>query len=235
MATEPGLLQSSVVTPERFRRLRAVLDRRQPDLTVLLENVHKPHNLSAILRTSDAVGVLEAHAVTPGETLKTAKKIAQGSGKWVGLTCHPALDDAADVCTSNGFQIVAAHLGSGVVPYTEADYTRPTAILLGQEKDGVTPEALARADVLVEIPMVGMVASLNVSVAAALILYEARRQREIAGMYDPDWNRPRLDPERRRTILFEWAYPYFADLCRRRGVPYPPLSDDGEIQGELPR
>jgi tRNA (guanosine-2'-O-)-methyltransferase len=229
------LVQSFPVTPERFRRLRAVLDRRQPDLTVLLENVHKPHNLSAILRTGDAVGVLDAHAVTPGDTLKTAKKIAQGSGKWVGLTCHPTFPEAADTLKSRGFQIVAAHLGAGVVPYTEADYSRPTAILLGQEKDGVTEEAISRADVLVEIPMVGMVASLNVSVAAALILYEARRQREKAGMYDPDWNRPRLDPERRRTILFEWAYPYFADLCRRRGVAYPELSEDGEIEGELPR
>lgn len=223
------------MTPERFRRLTAVLDRRQPDLTVLLENVHKPHNLSAILRTGDAVGLLEAHAVTPGDTLRTARGIAQGAGKWVSLVCHPTLDQAADRLKARGFQIVAAHLGDGVVPYTEADYTRPTAVLLGQEKDGVTEQAQARADVLVEIPMVGMAASLNVSVAAALILYEARRQRQAAGMYDPDWNRERLPPERRRAILFEWAYPYFADLCRRRGVAYPELSDDGEIEGQLPR
>lgn len=223
------------MTPERFQRLRRVLDRRQPDLTVLLENVHKPHNLSAILRTGDAVGMMEAHAVTPGETLRTARGIAQGSGKWVELHCHPDLDTAFAHLRAGGFQVLAAHLGPGARSYTEADYTRPTALLLGQEKDGVSEEAASRADGAIVIPMAGMVASLNVSVAAALILFEARRQRAAAGFYAPDREGPRLSPERYERTLFEWAYPYFADLCRRRGAPYPRLGDDGEILDPLPR
>jgi tRNA (guanosine-2'-O-)-methyltransferase len=76
-----------------------------------------------------------------------------------------------------------------------------------------------------------MVASLNVSVAAALILYEAERQRTAAGLYD----HRRLDDETYRHTLFEWAYPQHARRCQRAGVPYPPLGDDGEILGEVPR
>jgi tRNA (guanosine-2'-O-)-methyltransferase len=81
------------------------------------------------------------------------------------------------------------------------------------------------------IPMSGMGTSLNVSVAAALLLFEAQRQRLAAGFYD----RPRLDPETYRTMLFEWAFPKLAALCRKRGFPYPPLDEDGEILGPLPR
>jgi tRNA (guanosine-2'-O-)-methyltransferase len=219
------------MTPRRFHRLRQVLDRRQPDLTVVLENVHKPHNLSAIVRTCDAVGVFEAHAVTPDGTLDLVDAVAQGTRRWMRLRTHPTLYEAFDLLRERGFRILAAHLEPRAVDYREIDYRRPTAVLLGQEKDGVTAEAAARADDLVAIPMLGMVTSLNVSVAAALLLFEAQRQRAAAGLY----GRRRLDDETYRHTLFEWAYPGLAELCRREGLPYPPLGEDGEILGPVPR
>jgi tRNA (guanosine-2'-O-)-methyltransferase len=103
--------------------------------------------------------------------------------------------------------------------------------MLGNELDGLTDAALDAADTVVRIPMLGAVASLNVSVAAALILYEAQRQRLEAGAYDES----RLDRDVARRTLFEWAYPRIARLCRRRGVPYPELGPDGELLGEVPR
>jgi tRNA (guanosine-2'-O-)-methyltransferase len=112
------------------------------------------------------------------------------------------------------------------------DYTAPTALLFGQEKDGVTEEALELVDGLLEIPMEGMVTSLNVSVAAALVLYEAYRQREGDGAYEGG---PRLSEEVYRKTLFEWAHPVLARMCRRKGVEYPELGEDGEVLGEVPR
>lgn len=219
-------------TPQRFHRVRAVLDQRQPDLTVLLEDVQIPRNFAALLRTCDAVGVLEAHAVWRERgQLKISRPASGGTRKWVPVRKHKELDGAVTHLRERGLRIVAAHLADRAVDYREVDYTRPTAILLGQEETGVTPEALEMADDLVVIPMMGMGLSLNVSVAAALILFEARRQREAAGLY----GQPRLDPEVREALLFEWTYPVLARLCRKKKVPYPQLGPDGEILGNLPR
>ena len=213
------------MTPERYRRLRAVLDRRQPDLTVLMENVHKPHNFSAILRTADAVGVFEAHAVNPTGGVPTFHDTSGGSEKWVYLRVHPDVEEAIAHLKGRGFTVYAANLSERAVDYREVDYTRPAVVLLGAEKWGVSARAAELADADVIIPMMGMVQSLNVSVAAAVILFEAQRQRLAAGLYD----RPRLDPETYRRALFEWAYPREAEVYRRRGVPYPTLDEEGRI------
>lgn len=209
----------------RFRRLRSVLERRQPDLTVLLENVHKPHNFAAVLRTADAVGLLEAHAVVYDGELRTSLVTAAGSDKWVRARFHPTIEEAAAALRQSGLRLVAAHPAPDAVDYREIDLTRPTALLFGQEKDGLTPEALALADEHVVIPMAGFVASLNVSVAAAVVLFEAQRQRSAAGFYDES----RLDPEVFARTLFEWAHPRQAEECRAEGRPYPPLGPKGEI------
>lgn len=219
-------------TPKRFHRVREVLDRRQPDLTVLMEDVQIPRNFAALLRTCDAVGVLEAHAVwRPGRQLKISRPASGGTRKWVPVRKHPDLDAAMAGLRERGFRILAAHPADRAVDYRQVDYTRPTAVLLGQEETGVTEHAVAMADDLVVIPMMGMGLSLNVSVAAALILFEARSQRTAAGFYD----RPRLDPELYARLLFEWTYPVLARLCQKKKVPYPRLGPDGEILDPLPR
>lgn len=218
------------MTPERFRTLRAILDRRQPDLTVLMDQVHKPHNFSAVLRTCDAVGVFRAHLV-PTADFRPAHQTAGGSSRYVTVREHRELDRALRVLREDGLQVVAAHPSDGAVDFRTLDYTAPTAILLGTELDGLSEAAAAAADHQVMVPMVGAVESLNVSVAAAVILYEAQRQRADAGLYDER----RLDDDLYRRTLFEWAYPRIADLCRRRGAAYPELDADGTIVGELPR
>ncbi|MFL6198684.1 MAG: tRNA (guanosine(18)-2'-O)-methyltransferase TrmH [Thermoanaerobaculia bacterium] len=218
-------------TPKRFHRVRAVLDRRQPDLTVLLEDVQIPRNLAALLRTCDAVGVLEAHAVWRGGQLKISRPASGGTRKWVPVRRHKDLGGAVAQLKERGMRILAAHPAERAVDYREVDYTLPTAVLLGQEETGVTPRAVELADALVAIPMMGMGLSLNVSVAAALILFEARRQRAAAGLYD----HPRLDPEVRDRLLFEWTYPVLARLCRKKKADYPRLGPEGEILDPLPR
>lgn len=212
--------------PQRFHRLKAVLSRRQPGLTVLMEKVHKSHNFSAILRNCDAVGVLDAHVVPPDSGLDLHHGTSAGTRKWIRVHRHATVGEAVGHLHAQGFTVLAAHPSDDAVDFRTVDFTRPTAVMMGAELDGVSPEGLALADAHVVIPMMGMVHSLNVSVATALLLYEAQRQRAAAGMYDAS----RLDEEEFRRTLFEWAYPSLAAARRDDGAPYPILDEDGQIK-----
>ena len=221
--------------PRRFERLKAVLDRRMGDLTVLLEHVEKPHNLSAILRTCDAVGALEAHVVSLKGRLPTFNSTAQGSQKWVPLHPHASSLDAARALKEKGFRLYGTHLSVEAVDYRQCDFTGPTAFVLGAEKWGLSEDMAAVVDQAVVIPMNGMVQSLNVSVAAATLLFEALRQRERAGLVPQRGEGIPGGPDAYGRLLFEWAYPQVADWCRRQGRAYPALTAEGEIAEDLPR
>lgn len=213
------------MTPERFAKLQRALHRRQPDLTVLTDNVHKPHNISAILRTCDAVGVHRLHAVSPGGEVRRHHMIAGGSKRWVDVVVHADSQSGVAALEEAGWRLILAHEGAGSRDFRDVDYTERVAIVLGAELHGPTAAARAAADVAVAIPMQGLVESLNVSVAAAVILFEAQRQRREAGLYDTC----RLDDDERRRTLFEWAHPDIARRCRELGRAYPPLDDDGSL------
>ncbi|BBA79417.1 putative tRNA (guanosine-2'-O-)-methyltransferase [cyanobacterium endosymbiont of Rhopalodia gibberula] len=214
------------VIPKRYHRLKQVLDRRQPDLTVLTEDVHKPHNLSAIIRTCDAVGIFEVHSVNVTAELPTFSQVSQGSEKWVFLNTHPDIKTAINYLKHRKFKVYAAHFSSESLDYRQIDYTQPSAIIFGAEKWGVTEEAAQLADEHIVIPMLGMVQSLNVSVAAAVILFEAQRQRLAAQTY----NHTRLDSKIYNQVLFEWGYPEIARVYRQQGKSYPTLGENGEIK-----
>jgi tRNA (guanosine-2'-O-)-methyltransferase len=215
---------------QRYARIREMLARRQPDLTVCMEEVHKPHNVSAIVRTADAVGVHEVHAVWPGSRMRTMASTAAGSNSWVQVKTHPTIGEAVATLKSRGMQILATHLSDKAVDFRDIDYTRPTCILMGQEKTGITQEALDLADQDIIIPMTGMVQSLNVSVASALILYEAQRQRQNAGMYQREESTLPADEQQR--LLFEGGYPVLAHVARRKQLPYPLVNERGEIEAD---
>lgn len=213
------------MTPERFEKLKGVLRRRQPDLTVLADDVHKSHNIAAVLRTCDAVGVQRLHAVSPGGELRRYHMISGGSRRWVDVVSHPDVDTAVTALREKGWRLIAAHPGPQSCDYRAVDYTGKLAVVLGAELAGLTPRVVEAADETVAVPMEGMVGSLNVSVAAALILYEAQRQRREAGLYGTC----RLPRGEYEDTLFEWAYPEIASRCRERGLAYPPLNEDGSM------
>ncbi len=213
------------MTPERLARINTMLDKRQPDLTVCMEGVHKAHNLAAVVRTCDAIGVSDVHAVWKSEEAEVRGGSAAGSQNWLDVHSHFKTADAIAQLKAQGMQVLVTNLSDDAVDFREIDYTKPTAIILGQEKFGASAEALALADQDIVIPMVGMVQSLNVSVACSVVLYEAQRQRVAAGMYD----KPRLSNERRQRTLFEGGHPIFADACQRKGLPYPEINEEGQI------
>ncbi|ADP10895.1 MULTISPECIES: tRNA (guanosine(18)-2'-O)-methyltransferase TrmH [Erwinia] len=212
---------------QRYARIRAMLAARQHDLTVCMEQVHKPHNVSAVIRTADAVGVHEVHAVWPGSRMRTMVSAAAGSNSWVQVKTHRSIAEAVACLKGQNMQILATHLSDKAVDFREIDYTRPTCILMGQEKTGITREALDLADGDIIIPMIGMVQSLNVSVASALILYEAQRQRQNAGMYLREEST--LEYSEQQRLLFEGGYPVLARVAKHKGLPYPEINDRGEV------
>jgi len=213
------------MTPERHQRIKDMLDQRQPDLTVCMEGVHKTHNLAAVVRTADAIGVSDVHAIWKNERMRVSGGSAAGSQNWIDVHSYTNTADAINELKKQGMQILVTNLSDSAVDFREIDYTKPTAIILGQEKFGASEVALELADQDIIIPMVGMVQSLNVSVACSVVLYEAQRQRQLAGMY----NKPRLSEERRQRVLFEGGHPIFAKACQRKGLPYPQIDEDGQI------
>ncbi|MCP9848772.1 TrmH family RNA methyltransferase [Cyanobium sp. Morenito 9A2] len=219
--------------PRRFERIQGVLNRRMENLTVLLEHVDKPHNLSAILRSCDAVGVLDAHVVSLPGRARTFNDTAKGSQKWVSLHPQEGTPTALTRLRDQGFRIFGTHLGVNALDYRQCDFTGPTAFVLGAEKWGLAEATANGVDQALFIPMIGMVQSLNVSVAAAILLFEALRQRQAAGLLPTQGEG--VAPERYRRLLVEWAYPQVAAWCRREGRPYPALTAEGEIAEELPR
>ncbi len=219
--------------PRRFEKLKAVLNCRMADLTVLLENVEKPHNLSAILRSCDAVGVLEAHVVCQKERMPTFNSTAQGSQKWVQLHNYNNFEAAAKALKEKGFKLFGTNLGGNSIDFRDINYTKPTAFVLGAEKWGLSEKAANLVDNSVFIPMRGMVQSLNVSVAGAILLFEALRQRDLAGITPK--NGEGLKKTQYDQLIFEWAYPEVAKWCQEEGRKYPQIDSKGEIIDELPR
>jgi tRNA (guanosine-2'-O-)-methyltransferase len=190
-------------TSRRQQRLEHVLARRQPDLTVILENVHDPHNIGAVLRSCDAVGILRIHTIYTVEVLPEraySRRASGGTRKWVEVVHHGSVDACFAAVRAEGMCILATALSEHAVDLYQTDLAAPVALLFGNEQRGASDEALAKADGHLVIPMQGMVESLNISVACAVTLFEAQRQRNAAGLYD----QPRLDEATRAALLEEW-------------------------------
>ena len=213
------------MTPERFSKAVQVLNYRQPDLTVVTDQVHKGQNLSAIIRTCDAVGIMALHSVYDAATFKAHTGTTMGTHKWVETKIFRDIDTPLKRLKDDNYQIVAADISESTKDYRDIDYSVPTALLLGAEKYGISDAAYPYIDQCITVPMMGMVESFNVSVACAIILAEARRQREVAGLYT---QRRITDDCFAKTIL-EWTQPLVAKYCQKHGITYPELDDKGDI------
>lgn len=191
------------MTPERHKRLTSVLDKRQGDITVVLENVFDPHNISAVMRTADAVGVQDIYVlntkIPPHK--KWGAKSSSSAAKW--LTIHQ-FDNAKECFSSlrKGYStILTTHLSSDAVSLHNIDFTKSIALVFGNEHSGVSDEIRTLADGNFIIPQAGIIQSLNISVACAVTLYEAFRQKTNAGHY----NRQSLDSVRYEELFRDWS------------------------------
>ncbi len=194
--------QTSKRTEKRIIKLKNVLSKRQFDLKVVLENIHDPHNVSAILRSCDAVGVPKVSLLYYIEEFpkKIGKQSSASAGKWVETEKFKSVSECFNKLKEEGFTIVATDCSPEAVSIYDIDFTQKIAIVMGNEHRGVSEEALKNADKRIFIPMFGMVQSLNVSVATAVILYEALRQRLINKKYDIS----QLTEDEFNNILEKW-------------------------------
>lgn len=201
------------ITERRLARMRGTLARRQPGLAVVLENVHDPHNVSAVLRSCDAVGAMSAHLVyTIEEQPLIHSGVAASAHRWLDIYPHDSIESCYRQLRDEGFAIYVTRLSEEAQSLYSMDLTQPTALVFGNESRGVSDEATRLADGQVIIPMKGMVESLNISVACAVSLFEAARQRREAGMYDrPSWNDDELNARLRAWLEREGRDPAAAD------------------------
>lgn len=215
------------ILPRRFERIKNVLNCRMKNLTVLVEAVNKPHNLSAILRTCDAAGVFEANFISEKDKVKTFNSTAQGSQKWVKLNNHETTISAVSELKKKGFKLYGTTLNERSTDYRNFDYSENTCFVLGAEKWGLSDQLISKVDESIFIPMSGMVQSLNVSVAASILLFEAIRQRESKSLLPLKGEG--LSSEEYEKTLFEWSYPELASIYRKSGNKYPKINQYGEI------
>jgi tRNA (guanosine-2'-O-)-methyltransferase len=192
------------MTPEREERLKSVLDKRQNNLTVVLENVFDPHNISAVMRTCDAVGIQDVHVLNTkiNRHKKWGARSSSSAFKW--LTIHQFTDTIAcfTYLRKKYPLILTTHLSSSSISLYEIDFTSPVALVFGNEHDGVSEEIRHFADGNFIIPQMGMIRSLNISVACAVSLYEAFRQKNAAGQY----SHTSLGESEYSKLLHDWEF-----------------------------
>jgi tRNA (guanosine-2'-O-)-methyltransferase len=190
-----------MATERRSRRLKDVISKRQPDLTVVMEDIHDPHNVSAMLRSCDAAGVMQVQLVYSNEQFpEIGKKSSASAGKWIAQRRFSSAAECAATLHREGFTILATHLGVRSDSLYGLDLTGKIALVFGNEHRGVSDAFAKEADHNFQIPMVGMIQSLNVSVACAVTLFEAVRQRLTRGDYDA----PKLSAQELNALLKQW-------------------------------
>lgn len=173
------------MTPERSAKLDQVIRYRQPGLTVILENVFDPHNLAAVMRTCDAVGIQEVFAITDRipDRKNWGYRSSRSANKWVDLHAFTSREACLDKVRARYPRILGSCLEGNPGSIYALTLTGPLALVFGNEKYGISEEMKAACDGFFRVPQVGMIQSLNISVACAVTLYEAYRQKEIAGHY----------------------------------------------------
>ncbi|MFH1529052.1 MAG: TrmH family RNA methyltransferase [Bacteroidota bacterium] len=189
-------------TKQRIDKITSVLSARQHTLRVVLENIHDPHNVSAIYRTCDAAGIPKVTLLYNVEEFPKLSKTSSASAKkWVETEKFSEAEKCITSLKNCGYKIYSSVLNKNSKSIYDIDLTDKIAIVLGNESRGVSSEVAESSDELIYIPMRGMIQSLNVSVANAVILYEAQRQRMLKGMYDTS----QVTEERLNELIDDWC------------------------------
>jgi tRNA (guanosine-2'-O-)-methyltransferase len=192
------------MTPERKEKLLAVLNTRQANLTVVLENVSDPHNEAAVMRTCDSVGIQDVYIINNRKPPRKEWGFRSGSGakKWLSLHEYTNPKDCILQLRKSYSKILTTHLASDAVSLYDINFTESIALVFGNERFGVSDELNELADGNFVIPQTGIIKSLNISVACAITIYEAYRQKQLAGHY----KQASLSTDRKRRLLTDWGF-----------------------------
>ena len=192
------------MTPERNERMNAVLNKRQPAITVVLENVSDPHNISAVMRTCDAIGIQDIYVLNSiiEKHKKWGTKSSSSAAKWLTIHQFTEVKTCFEALRKNYKKIYTTHLSTDAVDLYDIDLTESVALVFGNEHSGVSDELIGLCDGNFIIPQVGIIKSLNISVACAVTLYEAYRQKKSAGHYDQQ----QLSTESFEQLKITWGF-----------------------------
>jgi tRNA (guanosine-2'-O-)-methyltransferase len=190
------------MTPERRQKMEKVLRHRQPDLAVVLEEVQDPHNIYAVMRSADAVGVKDVYVIHQGPSLRwpQGRRSSASAFKWLEIHHYQHLDACMEMVADKYDHILGAHLAEGATDLYELDFTRSLALVFGNEHKGLSEHMRTHVEAYFRVPMVGMIPSLNISVACAVTLYEAFRQRRLSGYY----SQPKLANAEIEHTIHQW-------------------------------
>lgn len=181
LLTEENRMLWEMILPSRLKRMYDVLKERTRYITILTEAVDDPHNQAAVLRSAEAFGIQDVFVVTGRAPFEPNKFVTKHADKWLTIHQKPDIQTAIKDLKAKGYQVFASYLGEGTVPLEQINVSKPTVLLFGNEHRGVSEEALALADGKFIIPMNGFVQSFNISVAAAISLYDVTsRAKQIA-------------------------------------------------------
>lgn len=184
---EPGSPEKIVevlrayVSEDRRRRIQSTLDARTRDVVPVLEHVVHEHNGAAVVRTSDALGIQEVHLIQPDQAFRVSRKVARGAFKWLDILKHTSVEEGYGALRHRGYAVYASSLRPQSRSVDELPMEGKMALVFGNEREGLSEEAMQQADGAFHVPMVGFVESLNVSVAAAVALYSVVTRRRRAG------------------------------------------------------
>jgi tRNA (guanosine-2'-O-)-methyltransferase len=200
------------MTPERIKRLTDVLDKRQPGITVVLENVEDPHNISAVMRTCDSVGIQDIYILNTriAKHKKWGAKSSSSAAKWLTIHQFTDVNECFAELRKHFDKIYTTHLNADAVELHELDLSQKVALVFGNEHGGLSEETIALSDGNFIIPQVGIIKSLNISVACAVTIYEAYRQKKNAGHYD----KRQLSEETFSTLKTNWGF-----IEEEKGLP----------------
>ena len=201
-----------MLTPERKALFNKVIEQRTNHFTVVTEDVYQLHNTSAVIRSCDVFGIQNVHVIEEQKVKKIDREIAMGAQKWVSLNRYDNSLDCITKLREQGYQIIATSPYEDAVELSDFDITKPSALFLGTEKDGLSKEVLASADQCIKIPMVGFTESLNISVSAAIILQELTSRLRKSKI---SW---KLSDYDKNEVKFEWlskSFKNFDQLVKR--------------------
>ena len=191
------------MTAERRKRMIEVLQHRQQNITVVLENVHDPHNIFAVMRTCDAVGIQDIYVINSKlpEHKKAGKASGRSAKKWLSINHFDQVDSCVTELRKHYSKILSSGFSTESLNMFDVDFTESIALVFGNEQKGVSEELSALADGNFIIPQTGMIKSLNISVACAVTMYEAFRQKNLAGHY----LKPSFSYEKQEALLNDWS------------------------------
>ncbi|NMB81819.1 MAG: RNA methyltransferase [Ignavibacteria bacterium] len=190
------------LSEKRLEKITKAASSRQFSLTVVLENIHDNHNVSAIIRSCEAVGISKVNLLYTIEGFPKLSRVSSASAnKWVDIAKFCSVEDCASSLREEGFKIYSSYLDPNARSLYQLDLTQKVAIVVGNEHRGVSDEMKNNSDEIFYIPMKGMIQSLNASVATAVSLFEALRQRDNKNMYD----KSELSPEELDKLIDRWC------------------------------